>query len=115
MPLFRFHRGGLKESLATTIIVKTFTDLVKAIVMQDGFVNDANKNWPGRIKIEPYPAENNFDDRIGWYTHLVSANVYEKDVMCPIGYLSEPFDEDFEGWQERIHKEMILKEAGISL
>lgn len=91
MPLFRFHRGGLKESLGTTVIVKTFNDLVKLIVNEQ-FVIDANPKWGASIKIEPYPNEREcFDSRIGWYTQMVTANVYEEDKMHPIGFLSEPF------------------------
>jgi hypothetical protein len=91
MPLFRFHRGGLKESLATTIIVKSFNDMIKAIVM-DNSVIDANPKWGARFLVEPYPnEENNFDPSIGWYTQVVTINLYEEDKMHPIGFLSEPF------------------------
>lgn len=91
MPLFRFHRGGLHESLQTTIVVKTFNDVVKAIVLS--FDEDMLKRqkWGAEFKIIPYPDEiNNFDPRIGWYTHMVLANIYEKDRLSPIGFLSEP-------------------------
>jgi len=90
MPLFRFHRGDLHESLQTTIIVKTFNDVVKAIVMS--FDEDMLKKqeWGAKFEIIPYPdEENNFDSRIGWYTHMVLCNIYEADKMQPIGFLSE--------------------------
>lgn len=94
MPLFRFHRGGLHESLQTTIIVKTFNDMAKAIVTSfelSGFIDKAS--WPAQFKVEPYPfKDDNFDARIGWYTQMVTANMYEEDKMHPIGFLSEPFD-----------------------
>jgi len=89
MALFRFHRGGLQDSLDTTIIVKSFQHLC-AIIADHAAPAD---KWGASIKIEPYPEEGkNFDPRIGWYTYLVTANIYEKDKMHPIGFLSEPLD-----------------------
>lgn len=91
MPLFRFHRGGLQESLDTTIIVKTFNDMVKAIVMSFDEEMLANQKWGACFHMDPYPSEgNNFDSRIGWYTQMVTCNLYEEDKMHPIGFLSEP-------------------------
>lgn len=93
MALFRFHRGGLQESLATTIIVRTFNDMVKAIL----FNHEISKitqpiTWGARFSVKPYPNVGNcFDRRIGWYTQMVMANIYEEDKMHPIGFLSEPF------------------------
>lgn len=92
MPLFRFHREDLRESLETTIIVKTFNDVVKAIVNNDSLLSH-NPSWGADFEIKPYPsAENNFDKRIGWYTQLVSTNLYEENKMHPVGFLSEPFN-----------------------
>jgi hypothetical protein len=92
MPLFRFHRGGLEESLATTIIVKKFNDVVKAIVTSE-LVKATGQDWGAEFKIIPYPnEEDNFDPRIGWYTQMVMANIYEKDKMHPVGFLSEPLE-----------------------
>jgi len=89
MPLFRFHRGGLAESLATTVIVKSFQQLA-AIIAADAV---PTATWGASIEIFPYPSEgDNFDPRIGWYTHMVTANLFEKDKMHPIGFLSEPFE-----------------------
>ena len=88
MPLFRFHRGSLQESLKTTIIVNSFAHLA-AIIAADA-VPEAK--WGASIDVFPYPSkEDNFDPRIGWYTQMVTANLYEKDKMHPIGFLSEPF------------------------
>lgn len=87
MPLFRFHRGGLHDSLQTTVIVDSIIELYVVIS------REANEtcNWSASIEIEPYPMEGkNFDKRIGWFTHLVSANIYEQDKYHPIGFLSEP-------------------------
>lgn len=92
MPLFRFHRGGLHESLQTTIIVKTFNDMVKAIVMSFDEVELKQQQWGARFVVEPYPNDkDNFDPRIGWYTQIVSVNLYEEEKLHPIGFLSEPF------------------------
>ena len=93
MPLFRFHRGDLHESLKTTIIVNTFTDMVKAIVMSFDEDMIASQNWGASFKVEPYPDKYNFDERTGWYTQLVTSNIYGKDKMHPVGFLSEPFPE----------------------
>lgn len=90
MPLFRFHKGSLEESLKTTIIVKDFNELKKIIVeaMKHWmFINEENPEI--ELKINPYPLEDNFDTRIGWYTHMVTAR-YEKTTAHPIGFLSEP-------------------------
>ncbi len=92
MPLFRFHRGSLDESLKTTIIVRTFNDMVKAIVFSLDDVMLKHCDWGAEFKVEPYPNDvDNFDSRIGWYTQIVTCNLYEKDKMHPIGFLSEPF------------------------
>ena len=97
MPLFRFHRGGLHESLQTTVIVKTPDDL-------SNIAFDAMKQWVNiqsindiELTIEPYPTENNFDSRIGWYTQMVSIKCKVKNphfsniAAHPLGFLSEPF------------------------
>ncbi len=92
MPLFRFQRGSLEESLKTTIIVKTFNEMVKAIVLSFDDRMLERQNWGAEFKVIPYPIEGeNFDLRIGWYTQMVLTNIYEKDKMQPIGFLSEPF------------------------
>lgn len=94
MPLFRFHRGGLHESLQTTIIVKTLNDVVRAIVMNETLMKGCeDKIWGAKFKVEPYPSkDDNFDPRIGWFTHIVTTNLYEEDKMMPIGFLSEPLE-----------------------
>ncbi len=90
MPLFRSHRGGLQDSLDTTVIVKNIMQLELAILRD--FENWPTTNKELEIQIEPYPMERCFDKRIGWYTHLVTANVLEKDKMHPVGFLSEPLE-----------------------
>lgn len=92
MPLFRFHRGGLQDSLETTIIVKTRDELLARILDSSSFgIRDAAYgNY--ELKIDPYPfKEICFDSRIGWYTQIVTGNIYEEDKFHPIGFLSEPF------------------------
>lgn len=92
MPLFRFHRGGLHDSLQTTIIVKTFNDMVKAIVMSFDENMISQQKLGAKFEVVPYPSEDHcFDSRIGWYTQIVTTNIFEEDKMHPIGFLSEPF------------------------
>lgn len=93
MPLFRFYKGGFDESIKTTIIVKNFIDVAKAIVMSIDDDEMKNKKWPAKFEINPYPEKGkNFDKRIGWYTHVVLTNIYEEDKMHPVGFLSEPLE-----------------------
>lgn len=90
MALFRKNRGGLYASLQTTLIVKNIQELCN-VIMEDLYVwGDLVVNKDNLI-IEPYPnADNLFDDRIGWYTHIVTLKVGEFGV---IGFLSEPLDD----------------------
>lgn len=92
MPLFRFHKGGLDESLQTTIIVRTFNDMVRAIIASFDEDMIAQQKWGAKFEVKSYPSEGvNFDHRTGWYTQMVLANLYEEGKMHPIGFLSEPF------------------------
>lgn len=90
MALFRKHRGCLDESLQTTVIVTNIQGLCE-IIMEELYVwGDLVVN-PGNIKIKPYPdTENCFDNRIGWYTQIVTLDIPKFGV---IGFLSEPLDE----------------------
>lgn len=88
MALFRYHRGGLSDSLATTIVVNTKKELELIIALWHSDVCSV----PFRVNLEifPYPDANTcFDRRIGWYTHMVTADLFEKDKFQPIGFLSE--------------------------
>lgn len=90
MPLFRFHAGSLEESLKTTIIVKCIDDLCKYIKTK--YTVDMGKCCIKKLglSINPYPDKlNNFDARIGWYTHVVIIKMYKECEMFPIGFLSE--------------------------
>jgi hypothetical protein len=88
MALFRFHRGGLQESLLTTKIVKNKDELLQLI-------KDEFKEFEGlevkEIIIERYADQfgNNFDYRIGWYTHIVKAKLEPIENEQVIGFLSE--------------------------
>jgi hypothetical protein len=98
MPLFRKHRGSLKDSLKTTVIVKNLNQLKDAIyedwVMWEGALRK-NDNEPFskniiNIKIEPYYGD--LDERCGWYTQIVSADLEIKGKFMAIGFLSEPLE-----------------------
>lgn len=92
MPLFRFHRGGLHESLRTTVVVKNGIELCKIITNSFDYKMRHKNKRSVRLKITPYPDDNNFDERIGWYTHMVSVHFLEDDTMEFIGFLSEPLE-----------------------
>lgn len=93
MPLFRYHRGGLQESLNTTIVVKDKEDLKRAIKKAVTEIYYMENPDEFELDIFPYPSkDNNFDARIGWYTHMVTLEV--KNIKAgPVGFLSEGFDE----------------------
>ncbi len=61
--------------------------MVKAIVNSELVKHGGSQNWGAAFKITPY----RFDPRTGWYTQLVSTNIYEEEEMYPVGFLSEPF------------------------
>ena len=92
MPLFRFHRGSLADSLATTVIVKKEEELMKFIFDSHMAWNTLLKIDDIKIEINPYPtSEDNFDSRIGWYTHIVCQKQPEPYIGV-IGFLSEKLD-----------------------
>ena len=77
--LFRFHRGGLSESMETVTIIHSFEQLICMI----------NGWWDSpltKITIEPYI----FDSRIDWDTQLVIIHVQDKTY--PVGYLNKKPD-----------------------
>lgn len=112
MPLFRFHRGSLEESLQTTIIVHSKMDLIKIFSMDNCYgkiipIEDAQQcDTPifncgekpkqaiegfSDIEIEPYPSlEECFDPRCGWFTHAVYGILRGKRQI--VGILSEDFE-----------------------
>lgn len=73
--LFRFHRGGLDESMETVTIIESFEELlVLAIDFWDSPFT--------KLTVEPYV----YDQRIHWDTQLVLIHV--RDKSYPIGYLN---------------------------
>jgi hypothetical protein len=96
MPLFRFHQGGLEDSLKNTIIVKNDVELRNKII--DFYFNvpllfALNKEFFIKVFI-PYDLhlKDSFDPRCGWYTHYVSVDLFQKDNFSIIGFLSEPME-----------------------
>jgi hypothetical protein len=80
--LFRFHRGGLKESMDTVIKIRSYKHLLDSI--NDSF-------WPwgieiNKIEIKPYV----YDPRIDWDTYMVNVH-HEKlgQYPVPVGYLNK--------------------------
>lgn len=96
MPLFRFHKGGLEESLKTTVIVKNREELKIAIIANFAGWEESYKNRVDfEIWISALASDINdcFDARIGWYSHYVTADFGEKGAFRMVGILSEPLDE----------------------
>ncbi len=94
MPLFREHRGGLSESLETTVVVKNKEELLKHLeilwsVWRVSGLTRSLTTYDITIKIEPYGG---FDRRCGWYTQMVWADMLIKDEFAPMGFLSEPME-----------------------
>jgi len=98
MPLFRFHRGSLDESLKTTVIVKNLDHLKKVIYesWQPWINPEQVKNREDfRVRVYcPVSLEKSFDPRCGWYSHYVTCDIQEKDVYTMQGFLSEPMGEE---------------------
>lgn len=99
MPLFRFHRGGLDESLKTTVIVKNMEEL-KEVIKDSWFdfldiptVKSNFEDFDVKVFI-PYDLtlEQSFDKRCGWYQHYVSCDILEKGNFHMTGFLSEPME-----------------------
>jgi hypothetical protein len=78
MPIFRQHRGGLKESLDTSIIVHSKADILDCLNKGPLFIYESIPEED--ITIEDY----GYDNRIGWFTQIV---VLKNGVL---GFLSEP-------------------------
>jgi hypothetical protein len=92
MPLFRFHRGSLEESLKTTVIINSLSELEDKITEAMRNCIFIKEDTLVELEIHPYPSiENNFDDRIGWYTHIVIAK-YKNITAHPVGFLSEDIE-----------------------
>jgi hypothetical protein len=76
--LFRFHQGGLDQSMETIIEIRSFDHLLSHI----------RSHWDvpiSHLNIVPYC----FDDRIGWDTHMVQAALgTDPIILYPIGFLN---------------------------
>lgn len=70
---FRFHRGSLDESLATTVEVDSLLEL-RRIIEKEWQLGDES------LSIESY----GYDERIGWDTHIVLWK------NSPVGFLDGP-------------------------
>ena len=82
--LFRFHKGVLKDSMSTVIIIVSPSFLASHItsIMDLKFKT---------INIQPYC----YDERIDWDTYLVTGTVIGMDWEVPIGFLNRKPD-----WEE---------------
>lgn len=98
MALFRKHRGSLKESLETTVIVHNKQDICNALnkeffmLTEEVFYDERKpreiESWcltPDDLFISPDVC---YDSRIGWYTQYV--RVEKKCTSYVIGMISEP-------------------------
>jgi len=92
MALFRFHKGTLEESLKTTIIVKDIYDLLEKLACwwekEVCISADRLSMYQWQLLIDK---KEKFDDRCGWYSHLVIFQVRNSDNI-PVGFLSEPLE-----------------------
>jgi len=80
--LFRFHKGGLDESMETIVKISSFEELVTIIA----------EYWDSpftQITINPY----NYDERIKWDTQMVMIHVDDKKY--PVGYLNKEPNKEF--------------------
>ncbi len=94
MALFRQHRGGLAESLESTIIVKNKQELLEhlLLVVNSWLIPEAPRSALYHIPTIRITSHNRLDPRCGWYSELVTADMLIKDEFIPMGFLSEPLD-----------------------
>lgn len=64
--LFRWHRGGLADSMATVVPCTSMVALVSILRTEPGL----ERLTPERVKVEFYAR----DDRIQWACHLVTVD-----------------------------------------
>lgn len=107
--LFRFHKGGLAESMETVIPINCLADIAVAL---------KEKGWPeGEIKVEYYCVDN----RIGWTTYVVTldgdavgfTNGKVENMNAPVA--TPLFDGGLEVEAEKARIEAIAKEATRAL
>ena len=105
MPLFRFHRATLEESLTTTLLVGSLEELRSCIdesmaqSMAAGIVEydiDVDVNYT-------------FDRRCGWYSRYVKVRCKDENMgWFVVGVLSEPFESNYNAQEHE--KEIKIKE-----
>jgi hypothetical protein len=78
---FREHRGGLDESLATTVELEPTKDALNAQLQQR--YGEWWKFNEDDVSVKPY----SFDVRIGWDTHIVCIK------GAAVGYTDGPLSE----------------------
>ena len=106
MPLFRFQRRTLSESLATTIIVNNVDELLEKLAQywEERGITTRDLMYQWQCAVDKEQA---FDLRCGWYTHRVVFQVRNSDPMV-CGFLSEPFQDD--RWAaQKFHNETNVK------
>ena len=103
MTLFRFHRGGLDESMETVQEVYSMAGLVRAIRRASGFATFEDSD----VEVKPQ----GYDKRIGWDTHMVTIK------GNAIGYTSGPLWASDRGllFYDRSGKPMPLLEWATAL
>ena len=86
--LFRFHKGGLTESMETVTIIDNCEQLLLLVM--------AYWEMPfTKLTIEPYV----YDNRIQWDTQFVL--VHEGDKHYPVGYLNKKPDWSIEDYEQK--------------
>lgn len=101
MPIFRFHRGSLEDSMKTCFIVKDKKELYEKICRFNKLTNKERSTEDLICISENIPSEESlsvknyiYDERIGWHTQIVI--VKNRCVTIDpymIGFLSEPFND----------------------
>ncbi len=75
--LFRFHRGTLEESMKTVIEIPNQEFLKQHIIKIVDCI-------PRQLIVRPYE----YDERIGWDTHIVLMAIDWGIAVFPIGYFN---------------------------
>jgi len=81
MAKFRYHRGGLRESMETIIEVSGKQDLVDKF-LKDEWISLYNPTLD-TVQVKPY----SYDDRIKWDTHIVTLTEWGV-----VGFTDGPLD-----------------------
>lgn len=100
MPTFRFHKGSLKDSMETCIVVKNKHELATAISTYNYACEIFGEDIKGVISLSMVFPENLiikeycFDKRIGWNTHIVLVKprcITSDPYVC--GFLSDNLED----------------------